>query len=118
MHGLWDLVRKATAAGELELPREDILFFGTPHEGEVSVNSTRVTRVLGTDVWDWSCAEWRAAARCARSPRSCAATCPDSSSAYVAQSGVHTSACARRGASWATISSPPTTCSRRASSTT
>ena len=46
-------------AGELKLPREDILFFATPHEGEVSVNSTRVTRVLGTDVWDLSYAEWK-----------------------------------------------------------
>src|SRR5439155_17091462 len=27
VHGLWDLVRQATAAGELDLPREDILFF-------------------------------------------------------------------------------------------
>src|SRR5204863_8830784 len=51
VHGLWDLVRQATQAGELELPREDVLFFATPHEREVSVNSTRVTRVLGTDVW-------------------------------------------------------------------
>src|SRR5437867_8731775 len=41
VHGLWDLVGKATRAGELDLPREDVLFFGTPHEGEVSVNSTR-----------------------------------------------------------------------------
>src|SRR5438552_271346 len=32
VHGLWDLVRQATAAGELDLPREDILFFGTPHD--------------------------------------------------------------------------------------
>jgi hypothetical protein len=57
VHGLWDLVRDATNAGDLELPREDILFFATPHEHEVSVNSTRVTRVLGTDVWDLSYAE-------------------------------------------------------------
>src|SRR5918994_7229745 len=54
VHGLWDLIRKATLRGELDLPREDILFFGTPHEREVSVNSTRVMRVLGTDVFDWS----------------------------------------------------------------
>ena len=54
VHGLWDLVRQATEAGELELVREDILFFATPHEGEVSVNSTRTTRVLGIDV---TCAE-------------------------------------------------------------
>src|SRR5207247_4276678 len=58
VHGLWDLVREATEAGALRLPREDILFFATPHEEEVSVNSTRVTRVLGTDVWDLSFAEW------------------------------------------------------------
>jgi hypothetical protein len=45
VHGLWDLIAKATAAGELELPREDLLFFGTPHAHEVSVNSSRVTGV-------------------------------------------------------------------------
>jgi hypothetical protein len=61
VHGLWDLVRQATEAGELDLPREDILFFATPHPNEISVNSTRVTRptpLLGTDVWDLSYAEW------------------------------------------------------------
>lgn len=58
VHGLWDLVKKAAAKGELALPREDILFFATPHDEEVSVNSTRVVRVLGTDVWDLSYAEW------------------------------------------------------------
>ena len=111
VHGLWDLVREATQAGELKLPREDILFFATPHEGEVSVNSTRVTRVLGTDVWDLSYAEWmsrqpdapdrrvpaRSTCRASRSPTWCRAA--------------STSACARRGASSATTSSPPTTCS-------
>jgi hypothetical protein len=58
VHGLWDLVRKATEEGRLELPREDMLFFATPHEGEVSVNSTRVGGVLGVDVWDLTRAEW------------------------------------------------------------
>ncbi len=57
VHGLWNLVREASRHGDLELPREDVLFFATPHEREVSVNSTRVTRVLGTDVWDLSYAE-------------------------------------------------------------
>src|SRR5919199_3143877 len=59
VHGLWDLIAAATAAGELNLPREDLLFFDTPHAREVSVNSTRVTGVLGTDVWDWTYAEWQ-----------------------------------------------------------
>lgn len=58
VHGLWDLVKKAAAAGELDLPRDDILFFSTPHEHEVSINCTRVTKVLGTNVWDLSYAEW------------------------------------------------------------
>ncbi|MGE5636860.1 MAG: FAD-dependent oxidoreductase [Nocardioidaceae bacterium] len=59
VHGLWDLVRKAEAAGELDLPREDILFFATPHASEVSVNSTRVPG-LGTDVFDLTAAEYLA----------------------------------------------------------
>ena len=112
VHGLWDLVREATEAGELELPREDILFFATPHEDEVSVNSTRVTRVLGTDVWDLALRRVdepapdapdrgvpaRATCRASRSRTWCRAACR--------------SACARRGASSANTSSPPTTCSR------
>jgi hypothetical protein len=57
VHGLWDLVRAATESGELDLPREDILMFATPHADEVSVNSTRVTGVLGTSVWDLTRAE-------------------------------------------------------------
>ncbi|HQI00507.1 MAG TPA: FAD-dependent oxidoreductase [Deltaproteobacteria bacterium] len=58
IHGLWDLIRKAEEAGELDLPREDILFFGSPHEKEVDVNSSRIINVLGTDVWDLTYAEW------------------------------------------------------------
>jgi hypothetical protein len=54
---LWELVEEATAAGDLELPREDILFFGTPHEHEVVVNSSRITGVLGIDAWDLTRAE-------------------------------------------------------------
>ena len=57
VHGLWDLVAQATATGDLELPREDVLFFGTPHPHELSVNSTRITRALGVDVWDLTRAE-------------------------------------------------------------
>lgn len=57
VHGLWDLVRTATLRGELNLQREDILMFGTPHEGEVVINSTRVTGVIGTEVDDLTHAE-------------------------------------------------------------
>ena len=57
VHGLWDLVHEATIHGDLDLKREDILFFGTPHDSEVIVNSTRITGVDGTNVCDLSFAE-------------------------------------------------------------
>ena len=90
VHGLWDLVRAATEAGEFELPREDILFFGTPHEHEVSVNSTRVTRVLGTDVFDWSHAEWQSRRQLRQIAEFLRRRVPGFENAYIAQSGVHT----------------------------
>ena len=89
VHGLWDLVRKATAAGELKLPREDILFFATPHEGEVSVNSTRVTRVLGTDVWDLSYAEWMSRRQMRQIAEFLKRYVPGFEKSYVMQSGVN-----------------------------
>ena len=85
--GLWDLVREAEKAGELELPREDVLFFATPQEGEVSVNSTRVGGVLGTDAWQLTKAEWiarRQMRQIARFLRNCV---PGFAGSYVAQSG-------------------------------
>jgi hypothetical protein len=89
VHGLWDLVAKATKAGELDLPREDILFFGTPHEGEVSVNSTRVIRVLGTDVWDLSYAECMSRRQMRQIASFLRRYVPGFESSYVVQSGVH-----------------------------
>ncbi len=89
VHGLWDLVRRATEAGELELPREDILFFATPHAHEVSVNSTRVTRVLGTDVWDLSYAEWSGRRQMRQIAAFFRKYVPGFERAYVAQTGVN-----------------------------
>lgn len=88
VHGLWDLVRGATEAGDLDLPREDILFFGTPHEHEISVNSTRITRVLGTDVWDLSYAEWAGRRQIRQLAAFLRKYVPGFERAYVAQSGV------------------------------
>lgn len=89
VHGLWDLVNKATEAGELDLVREDVLFFGTPHEKEVSVNSTRVTRVLGTDVWDLTYAEWESRRQLRQLAAFFRRYVPGFEKSYVAQSGVH-----------------------------
>jgi hypothetical protein len=87
VHGLWDLIRQATAAGELTLPREDMLFFATPHSREVSVNSTRVTRVLGTDVWDLSYAEWQSRLQMRQIVAFLRKYVPGFERAYLAQSG-------------------------------
>ena len=89
VHGLWDLVRKASEAGDLQLPREDILFFATPYEGEVSVNSTRVTRVLGTDVWDLSYAEWKSRQQMRQIAEFLRKYVPGFEESYVIQSGVN-----------------------------
>jgi hypothetical protein len=89
VHGLWDLIRKAAADGKLQLPREDMLFFATPHEREVSVNSTRVTRVLGTDVWDLSYAEWASRRQMRQIGVFLRRYVPGFEKAYVVQSGVN-----------------------------
>ncbi|WP_212591736.1 FAD-dependent oxidoreductase [Bordetella genomosp. 2] len=89
VHGLWDLVQQASANEELDLAREDILFFATPHPREVSVNSTRVTRVLGTDVWDWSLAEWESRRQMNQLVRFLRRYVPGFEESYAVQSGVH-----------------------------
>ena len=89
VHGLWDLIRKASAAGELELPREDMLFFATPHEREITVNSTRVTRVLGTDVWDLSYAEWQSRRQMRQIAAFLQRHVPGFEKSYAAQRGVN-----------------------------
>jgi len=88
VNGLWRLVRQATEAGELDLPREDILMFGTPHEHELSVNSTRVTRVLGCDVWDLTFAEMESRRQLRQLAAFFRKYVPGFERAYVAQSGV------------------------------
>jgi hypothetical protein len=88
VHGLRDLIREATEAGVLELPREDVLFFGTPHAGEVSVNSTRVTGLLGTSVWDLTRAEWWSRQQMRQIVAFLRRYVPGFERAYAAQSGV------------------------------
>jgi hypothetical protein len=89
VHGLWDLIAQATAAGELDLPREDLLFFATPQAHEVSVNSTRVTGVLGTDVWDLTHAEWQSRRQMRQIAAFLRRYVPGFEHTYVVQSGVN-----------------------------
>jgi hypothetical protein len=87
VHGLWQLVAEAEAAGELDLPREDILFFATPHEREVSVNSTRVSG-RGNDIWDLTRAEWLSRRQMRQIEAFLRTRVPGFEHAYNAQSGV------------------------------
>jgi hypothetical protein len=86
VHGLWDLVGEATEMGELDLPREDILMFATPHPHEISVNSTRVPG-LGIDVWDLTRAEITTRRQMAQIARFLRTRVPGFEESYVAQSG-------------------------------
>ncbi|MCW2650463.1 MAG: dependent oxidoreductase [Mycobacterium sp.] len=88
VHGLWELIRQATDAGDLKLPREDILFFATPHPHEVSVNSTRVTHCAGISVWDLSWAECASRRQMDQIARFLRQRVPGFEDAYVGQSGV------------------------------
>lgn len=88
VHGLWDLIKEATDAGELRMPREDILFFATPHERELALNCTRVNRVLGTDVWDLTHAELTARRQLRMIEKFLRKRVPGFEQAYVVQSGV------------------------------
>jgi glycine/D-amino acid oxidase-like deaminating enzyme len=87
VHGLWALIRRATEAGELHLPREDMLFFATPHPREVSVNSTRVTGALGTSVWDLTFAEWQSRVQMRQIVAFLRKYVPGFERSYLAQSG-------------------------------
>jgi hypothetical protein len=87
VYGLWGLIAEAAASGELDLPRDDILFFATPHEHEVSVNSTRVSG-LGNDVFDLTRAEWTTRRQMREIVRFLCRRVPGFENAYAAQSGV------------------------------
>jgi hypothetical protein len=88
VHGLWDLVEEATAAGDLDLAREDVLFFGSAHQGEVAVNSTRVSQVFGTDVFDLTRAEAVSHRQMSQVAAFLRGYVPGFADSYVAQSGV------------------------------
>ncbi len=88
VEGLAALVQEATAKGELNIPRESILLFGSIREGNVLVNSTRVLGTLGTDVWDLTRAELEGRRQVAELTRFFRKYVPGFEKAYVAQSGM------------------------------
>jgi hypothetical protein len=88
VHGLWELIDKARSEGKLDLKREDVLFFGTPHEREVSVNSTRVVKVNGIDIWDLTYAEWVGRKQICQIAEFLRHNVPGFQDAYVSRSGI------------------------------
>ena len=113
-HGLSELVRQASGGRELALARQrNILFFGTPHERELSVNSTRVTGALGHQrCWDLTMAEWQARRQMKQIVAFCASTCRASTLVPGPRRG--DDGVRETRASPGTNSSPPTTSSARA----
>ncbi len=89
VHGLWELIQKATEEGKLNLPREDILFFNTPHEKELNINSTRITGALGVDVWDLTRAEYEGRRQVQQIARFLKEYVPGFEETYVIQTGVN-----------------------------
>jgi hypothetical protein len=87
--GLWELIEQARADGELDLPRDDLLFFSTPRPHELTVNSTRVPGVLGIDVFDLTRAERRARQQLDSIMRFLRERVPGFEDAYAVQSGTH-----------------------------
>ncbi|MBD3317566.1 MAG: FAD-dependent oxidoreductase [Chitinivibrionales bacterium] len=85
--GLSRRVKEARARGEWNIPRENVLLFGTPHDNEVSINCTRVLRVQGTDVWDLTRAEWHGRFQMRRAASFLRKHIPGFKGAYVVQSG-------------------------------
>jgi hypothetical protein len=88
--GLNDLMRDAVSKGELNISRENLLFFGSVHEGHVLVNSTRVLGSLGTDIWDLTRAELEGRRQVAQLTNFFKKYVPGFEKAYVEQSGIMT----------------------------
>jgi hypothetical protein len=87
VYGLWDLIEKAVKNKELNLAREDILFFGNAHPEEVTVNSTRIVQVLGINVWDLTYAEWEGRRQMRQIAAFLRKYVPGFEKSYVVQSG-------------------------------
>jgi hypothetical protein len=86
--GLWDLIEKATAEGKLNLPREDLLMFASPHSHEVCVNSTRVTEASSVNIFDLTRAECESRKQAHEVSEFLRMYVPGFSNAYLAQTGV------------------------------
>lgn len=85
--GLTALLEKARKETGFTLSRKEILFFGS-FRNEIAVNSTRVTHVFGTNVWDLTKAEWQSRRQMERIFGFLKKYVPGFENSYLVQSGV------------------------------
>ena len=90
VQGLTALMKEASAKDELCIPRENILLFGSVHESQVLVNSTRILNIQGTDVWDLTRAELEGRRQVAQLTSFFRKYVPGFEKAYLQQSGMTT----------------------------
>lgn len=55
--GFFSLWKEGLAGGEVDIPRDRLLFFGTPNPGEILFNTVRVINRNPVDPWDLTAAE-------------------------------------------------------------
>jgi hypothetical protein len=91
VEGLSDLMREAVKKGELQVPRHNLLFFGSVHDTQITVNSTRITNAYGIDVWDLTCAEIEGRQQVAQLTSFFRKYVPGFERAYVAQTAANVS---------------------------
>ncbi len=52
--GLTDVIRKAKAAGDFDIPRNQFIYITTPTEGMLSINTSRILNIDGSDPYQLS----------------------------------------------------------------
>lgn len=52
--GLTDIIKKAAANGDFDIPRNQFIYITTPTEGELAINTSRITNIDASDVYQLS----------------------------------------------------------------
>ncbi len=52
--GLTDMIKKAKAAGDFDVPRNQFIYITTPIEGALAINTTRITNIDASDTYQLS----------------------------------------------------------------
>jgi len=82
------LFEEAKAKGEIEIPREDVLYFPTTRKGEIHFNTTRILKADGTKAEDLTYAETEGRRQMAQLIKFLKEKVPGFENAYLLMSGV------------------------------